>query len=81
MVHDNVRYVRYNLMSIGNSLMDIYKVVTSSQARREVSITLSRLGFVSDHDFHSFAKWIVSAYKKEGNEKICCSIMDALTEV
>lgn len=29
----------------------------------------------------SFAKWILSAYQKEANEKVCCSIMDALTEV
>ena len=28
-----------------------------------------------------FAKWILASYQKEGNEKICCAIMEALTEV
>lgn len=53
-MQENVRYVRYNLLSIGNGLMDVYKVVTSIQARREVSTTLARLGYVSDHDFHTW---------------------------
>ena len=52
-MQDNVRYVRYNLLSIGSGLMDVYKVATSTQARREVSMAIARLGYVSDHDFHT----------------------------
>ena len=54
MLQDNLRYVRYNLITIGNSLIEALKMVTSFQTRREIALTLSRLGFVSDHDFHRY---------------------------
>ncbi|EFX69271.1 hypothetical protein DAPPUDRAFT_228726, partial [Daphnia pulex] len=81
LLQDNLRYIRYNLIPIGNSLIETYKLINSTQARQTVSLAISRLGFVSDHDFNSFAKWILSAYQKEANEKVCCSIMEALTEL
>ncbi|KAK4015632.1 hypothetical protein OUZ56_030607 [Daphnia magna] len=81
LLQDNLRYIRYNLIPIANSLIETYKVANSAQARQAISLAISKLGYVSDHDFNSFAKWILSAYQKEANEKVCCSIMDALTEM
>lgn len=51
MLSDNFRYIRYNLMSIANSLLDTLRSITSAQARQTVAQTIARLGYVSDHDF------------------------------
>lgn len=55
LLQDNLRYIRYNLIGIGNSLLDTYKLVSSQQGRQSISMAISRLGFVSDHDFNRFA--------------------------
>ena len=52
LVQENLRYIRYNLIPTANSLLDAQKLVNSFQARFEIALTLSRLGYVSDHDFH-----------------------------
>ena len=49
---ENLRYIRYNLLTIGNSLMEAFKLATSAQTRSAVALTLARLGYVSDHEFH-----------------------------
>ena len=51
-VHDNMRYIRYNLITIGNSLIETFKLATSWQTRAVVALTLARLGYVSDLDFN-----------------------------
>jgi len=52
LIQENLRYIRYNLIPTANGLMDAQKLVNSFQARFEIALTLSRLGYVSDHDFH-----------------------------
>ena len=54
LIQENLRYIRYNLLPTANSLMETLKLVNSTQARFEIALTLSRLGYVSDHDFHRY---------------------------
>lgn len=52
LLQDNLRYIRYNLIPIANSLVETYKLANSAQARQAISLAISRLGYVSDHDFN-----------------------------
>ncbi|XP_011689275.1 PREDICTED: serine/threonine-protein kinase SMG1 [Wasmannia auropunctata] len=77
---ENQRYIRRNLETICESLLDFLHSGPSQEAKQQVAKCLGRIGYVVEQDFKRYMDWIFNKYSLEHKDDVKCLLMKSLIE-
>ncbi|KAG5339618.1 SMG1 kinase, partial [Acromyrmex charruanus] len=78
--HENQRYIRRNLETICESLLDFLHSGPGQEAKQQVAKCLGRIGYVVEQDFKRYMDWIFNKYSLEHKDDVKCLLMKSLIE-
>ncbi|KYM96819.1 Serine/threonine-protein kinase SMG1 [Cyphomyrmex costatus] len=77
---ENQRYIRRNLETICESLLDFLHSGPGQEAKQQVAKCLGRIGYVVEQDFKRYMDWIFNKYSLEHKDDVKCLLMKSLME-
>ncbi|KAL6259418.1 hypothetical protein P5V15_009339 [Pogonomyrmex californicus] len=78
---ENQRYLRRNLETTCESLLDLLRSGPSQEAKQQAAKCLSQIGYVIEQDFKRYMDWIFSKYSLEHRDDVKCLLMKSLIEI
>ncbi|KAL0113113.1 hypothetical protein PUN28_012373 [Cardiocondyla obscurior] len=77
---ENQRYIRRNLETICEGLLDFLHSGPGQEAKQQVAKCLGRIGYVVEQDFKRYMDWIFNKYSLEHKDEVKCLLMTSLIE-